>query len=83
LTNRWCANQAFVVGRHLALQCHIEMSEELIRSWCASGAREIERSQSPAVQPVDAILVALGSKLSALHAVADTVYARWVSGLKP
>jgi len=83
LSNRWCANQAFALGKHLALQCHIEMSEQLVRSWCETGAREIERSKSPAVQPVDTILAGLETRLPALNQVADAVYARWVSGLKP
>jgi GMP synthase-like glutamine amidotransferase len=82
LSNRWCANQAFALGKHLALQCHIEMSEQLVRSWCETGAREIERSQSPAVQPVDTILTGLEARLQALHEVADAVYAKWVSGLQ-
>ena len=83
LSNRWCANQAFAMGRHLALQCHIEMNEELVHSWCESGAREIARSDSPAVQPVDAILTDLGPRLHELHQIADAVYLRWSAGLKP
>jgi GMP synthase-like glutamine amidotransferase len=83
LSNRWCANQAFALGKHLALQCHIEMSEQLVRSWCATGAREIERSKSPAVQQVDAILTGLETRLQALNEVADAVYAKWVAGLQP
>src|SRR5689334_3493114 len=77
LTSRWCANQGFVLGPHLALQCHIEMNEPLIRSWCETDAREIGRSQSPAVQSIDDILTGLEAKVSALHEVADAAYARW------
>ena len=82
LSSRWCANQAFALGPHLALQCHIEMSEELVRSWCETGSREIARSDSPAVQPADTILSDLEPRLNALHQVADAVYSRWTSGLK-
>ena len=82
LSSRWCANQAFALGPHLGLQCHIEMSEELVRSWCETGAREIARSDSPAVQPVDAILSDLEPRLRDLHEVADAVYSRWTSALK-
>ena len=39
LTNTYCANQAFVLGMHLGMQCHIEMIPEMIESWCESGAR--------------------------------------------
>jgi len=77
-----CRNQAFALGKHLGLQCHVEMTEALVRSWCAAGTREIERSrQSPGVQPVDAILQELEGRLGGLHAVADILYSRWLRGL--
>jgi len=82
LSSPWCQNQGFALGPHLGLQCHIEMTEELVRTWCQAGAREIERDPSPAVQPVARILEHLESCVAALQAVADTVYARWVAGLK-
>ena len=50
LTGPWCENQGFALGPHLGLQCHIEMTEELVQSWCDTGRREIERSLGPAVQ---------------------------------
>jgi GMP synthase-like glutamine amidotransferase len=82
VANRWCENQAFALGPHLGMQCHIEMTQDLIRSWCESGGREIERSRaSPAVQPVDQILADLDRRVAALHGVADRVYARWLRGL--
>jgi GMP synthase-like glutamine amidotransferase len=82
LSSRWCANQAFALGKHLALQCHIEMTEELVRTWCQSGAREIARSGGPGVHSVDTILADLAPKIDALHSVADRVYARWLQGLR-
>jgi len=82
LSSPWCPNQAFVQGKHLAMQCHIEMTEELVRSWCQGGAGEIARSRGPAVQPVEAILTDLKSRLDALHRLADRVYSRWLEGLR-
>jgi GMP synthase-like glutamine amidotransferase len=82
LTNSNCENQAFALGPHLGMQCHIEMTPAMIESWCSSGAREIERSQSPAVQSVAAIKNAADEGLARLHAVADGVYDRWTAGLK-
>jgi GMP synthase-like glutamine amidotransferase len=82
LSSRYCRNQGFALGPHLGLQCHIEMTQDLVRTWCTGGRREIERSQSPAVQPVAEILTGLDARVAALHAVADTVYARWVDGLR-
>jgi GMP synthase-like glutamine amidotransferase len=82
LSSPWCANQAFALGKHLALQCHIEMTDELVRTWCQSGAGEIARSGGPGVQSVDTILADLAPKIDALHSVADRVYARWLQGVR-
>ena len=27
---------------HLALQCHVEMTEEMVKAWCKAGAEEID-----------------------------------------
>lgn len=80
----YCENQAFVLGKHLGLQCHVEMTPELITSWCESGAREIARnvSRSPAVQPAEEIERDLGARLARLHRVADRIYERWIAGLR-
>ena len=82
LSSPWCENQAFALGKHLGLQCHIEMTESLVRSWCETGEREIRRSNSIAVQPVDKILASLEPQVQALHRVADAVYAHWTAGLR-
>ncbi len=82
LSSPWCANQAFTLGKHLALQCHIEMTEDLVRAWCQSGAGEIARSISPGVQSPDAILADLTPRVDALHRVADRVYAHWIRGVR-
>jgi GMP synthase-like glutamine amidotransferase len=82
LANPYCENQAFALGKHLGMQCHIEMTLEMIHLWCLTGAREIGRSKSPAVQSVTAIKANLDRRLQALHRVADGVYARWIEGLE-
>ena len=81
LTNAYCENQAFVLGKHLGMQCHIEMTREMVEAWCQTGAREINRSPGPAVQTVEAIKTDLERRLAALHRAADGVYKRWISGL--
>jgi len=81
LSNAYCQNQAFVLGKHLAMQCHVEMTPELIESWCRSGAREIEESTGPAVQSAEEIQGSLCERLARLHTAADRLYARWVEGL--
>jgi GMP synthase-like glutamine amidotransferase len=83
LESAHCPNQAFVLGRHLAMQCHVEMTEEMIRSWCEAGAEEIAAADSPAVQTPDRILQATPDLLGPMTAVAERLYARWVTGLRP
>jgi GMP synthase-like glutamine amidotransferase len=83
LESAHCANQAFALGPHLGLQCHVEMTPEMIEAWCESGAGEIarNRSRSPAVQTREEMRVDLDARLAALHRVADAVYDRWASAL--
>jgi GMP synthase-like glutamine amidotransferase len=81
--NRNCENQGFVVGNNLGMQCHVEMTEQLIDSWCDSGAAEIAGSNaSPAVQSADQMKSRMQEKIVALRRVADRLYERWVQGLK-
>ena len=79
-----CANQAFVVGRSIGMQCHIEMTEALIESWCETGAREIQEALplSPAVQTPEAMRVDMAARINALHCVADSIYDRWLEGVQ-
>ena len=82
LENAHCANQGFALGKHLGLQCHVEMNEEMIRAWVESGAAEIrDQSASPGVQKPKEIEKNLAERLAALHAVADRLYDRWTEGL--
>jgi len=85
LTGEHCANQAYVVGgRHLGLQCHVEMTPEMIASWIESGARELEESRaSPAVQAGARIAEEAPRRLPALGAVANRLYGRWLRDAVP
>ena len=78
----YCGNQAFALGKHLGLQCHVEMTEEMIQSWCQSGAREIERSLCASVQSVREIERHLRARVAVLNGVAVRLYDRWIKGLK-
>lgn len=82
LHSRHCAHQGFVLGKHLALQCHVEMTEEMIRQWCAAGADEIARSDSPAVQSNAMIQAQTPNHLAPMQAVAEQLYTRWIQGLR-
>jgi GMP synthase-like glutamine amidotransferase len=82
LENAHCANQAFALGRHFAMQCHVEMTEDMVRDWLRGGAGEIAASRgSPGVQAPAEIERDLERRVAALHAVADRIYDRWIEGL--
>ena len=82
LTNRFNPNQAYVIGdRHIGFQCHIEMTKDLVETWCRTGADEIAAPGTGARQSRDEILRDLDGRLTALQAVADGVYARWAQKL--
>ncbi len=83
LSSAYCANQAYALGKHLALQCHVEMTEQMIRDWCEIGENEIAASaSSPAVQPAATMQAQTADKLPQLHAIARQLYLRWVAGLQ-
>lgn len=77
----WCGNQAFVLGPHLAMQCHVEMTPELVRTWCRDWEQELIGRAGPSIQTPEQMLDALETKVVALHAVADRLYERWTAGL--
>ncbi|WP_018411309.1 type 1 glutamine amidotransferase [Methyloversatilis thermotolerans] len=83
LASEGCDNQAWVKGKHLAMQCHVEMTEAMVQEWCRNGADEIREasSQSTVQQPAD-IQSDLGTRIAALHAVAESAYTQWARGLK-
>jgi GMP synthase-like glutamine amidotransferase len=84
LKGEHCPNQAYVVGGlHLGMQCHVEMTPELIRTWGDTGAAEIRESRSsPAVQPVETIESEAARRLPVLTDTARRLYERWIQGLK-
>lgn len=81
LSSAHCVNQAYAIGKHLALQCHVEMTAEMIAAWCVAGADEIAASSSTAVQSAGGMQQQMNGKLQRLHRVADQLYGHWVRGL--
>jgi GMP synthase-like glutamine amidotransferase len=85
LTGKTCANQAYVLdGIHLGMQCHVEVTAEMIDTWLRTGSSDIDESfgRSPAVQDVATIRSLMPQNLPALTRTASTLYSRWIAGLK-
>lgn len=79
-----CRNQAYVVAdRHLGMQCHVEMTPEMIRSWCETGGDEVRDAlgTAPSVQDVATIQAQMAERLPKLREVAERLYARWATKL--
>ncbi len=70
-------NQAFSLGRHLAMQFHLEMTAEMIRGWIRSYSEDL-RSDSPFVQSEAQLTAALEARLASLHSSADVIYGTWL-----
>jgi GMP synthase-like glutamine amidotransferase len=82
MSSTHCENQAFAIGRHLGMQCHVEMTEPMIREWCAVGVAELAANAgSPAVQSAGEIQAQIAEKLPLLHQVAGKLYTHWLHGL--
>jgi GMP synthase-like glutamine amidotransferase len=82
LSSSYCANQAYSLGRHLALQCHVEMTAAMIATWCEVGADEVAAaSTSPAVQSAAEMQQQIAGNMPQMQAVARRLYIRWITGL--
>jgi GMP synthase-like glutamine amidotransferase len=84
LSSAHCANQAYAIGKHLAMQCHVEMTAHMIEDWCRVGADEIAANlNSPAVQSAETMQAQMHEKLPPLHKVAERLYLNWLHGIAP
>jgi len=81
LKSEWCENQAFMLGPHLGLQCHVEMTEAMIRLWCRQWADECAQPSS-SVQTPEQMFERIDERIAAMRVAADRLYARWIGGLR-
>lgn len=83
LASQHCQNQAYSIGKHLAFQCHVEMTADMVKVWCETGRDEVESAiTSKGVQPIAEIQSSLTERVSALNQVAASIYNVWIQGLK-
>jgi GMP synthase-like glutamine amidotransferase len=83
LTNGFNGNQGYVLDdRHLGLQCHVEMTTDLVAPWLANDAAELPAASTPAMQSAADIARDVDARVAALNAVAGDAYARWARGLR-
>ncbi len=80
LQNAACINQGFAIGKTLALQCHVEMTADMVRTWARIGAREIAHPCAT-VQSASQMTQALDERIARLHRIADRLYTQWTQNL--
>ena len=82
LGNAFNENQGYVLDdRHVGFQCHVEMTRELVTSWCDMSPDELPATSTPARQSRADILGGLDARVASLNALADGIYARWARAL--
>lgn len=83
LRNDYCNNQAFALGPHLALQCHVEMDAAMIEDWCAAWPDEVAglAPLPPCVQTPQQMQQQTAARLPAMRRLADQLYTAWIAGV--
>ena len=84
LTNAFCTHQMFSRGPHLAMQCHVEMTPEMISEWCASWPDEVAglNPLPSSIQTPEQMKAEISTRLPAMRRLADQLYSVWIKALK-
>ncbi len=79
-----CPHQAFAIGRHLAMQFHLEVDEEKLRRWSAldTPAYRAQQRRHRSVQSGADMRAAMAMWLPAQQRLADHVYAYWLARVR-
>lgn len=83
-SNANCSNQAFALGPHLGMQCHVEMSETLIEQWADQWRAEFARANADthAIQPRAQLLGQTAARLPLMRRATDQLYRTWLAGVQ-
>lgn len=81
LGSAYCANQAFVMGPHLGMQCHVEMTPAMIRLWTQQWSAE-SATASASVQTPAQMFYRIDERIATMRQAADRLYTRWIAGLR-
>lgn len=76
-----CPNQAFAIGRHLAMQFHVELDADKLARWSAAtdpGYLQLQRMHPGTVQSGAAMRAQAVYALPAQQQFADRIYRHWL-----
>ena len=80
--NNYCANQMFALGPHLGMQCHVEMTPEMIATWCGQWADEaIAAADQSSVQTPETMQSEISERLPTMRQLSEQLYSVWIKGL--
>lgn len=82
LTGDVCRNQAYVIGNSLGMQCHVEMTPQMIQTWCRDWESEHVDPNLPSIETPEEMMAEMHANLAQLNAVADRLYGTWCEGLQ-
>ena len=80
LSSDYCDNQAFVLGPHLGMQCHVEMTETMIGLWCRQWHEE-RAEPGPSVLTPEQMHDEVEARIQRMRRHSDRIYSRWISNL--
>lgn len=69
--------QGFVMGDHIGMQFHLEMTQEMVKNWIERYGGDL-LSDSDCGQSAQVILDAIDQQIEALHRISDLIYGRWL-----
>lgn len=82
LASDYCTNQGFILGKHIGFQCHIEMTEAMVKTWYEIGKEEVRSCPThPAVQSFELMQKDLSTRIVDLQNIAKQIYSFWIKGL--
>ncbi|WP_455376288.1 type 1 glutamine amidotransferase [Kaarinaea lacus] len=80
LKSEFCEHQAFTIDNILALQCHVEMTSEMVMEWAKEYAHELS-NPSQSIQSASDMITRIEVKTKALNQTADKLYQQWATPL--
>jgi GMP synthase-like glutamine amidotransferase len=82
LSSAHCRHQAYAIGKHLAMQCHIEITQEMIAQWCEVWLPTLQSERAiPSIQTYEQINERIQAKVKSLNMQAHYTYSQWAKGL--